>query len=134
MATFKLSVVAPDRTVVDQDVNHVLAHSFGGYMGVMSHHDPMIVALRPGLFQYTDTSNIQHSVAVTGGFMEVSGDGVIVLADEAHKADEIDAKKAEARLEEARKTMRGEASSLTHDEARLEMDRALAQLQVARKK
>lgn len=133
MATdFNLSVVAPDRTVVDSPVSAVTAPGYEGYFGVMAGHEPMLVALRPGILEYRDQKDNRVHVAIGGGFMEVSGSQCIVLADDARIASEIDIKETEARLEMARKALRGEDSSMTQDEATAEIERAMVRIKAAR--
>lgn len=129
---FHLSIVAPDRSVVDESVASVIAPGEEGYFGVQAGHVPMIAALRPGILEYVDPNNQRHFVYMGGGFAEIAGGQVTVLADEAQHSDEIDASKAEEALEEARKAMRGEESSMTQEEARIEMDRAINRMKAAR--
>ena len=127
-----LSVVAPDRTVVETQVFSVTAPGHDGYLGVMAGHEPSLVALRPGLLEFRDTREQRHFIAIGGGIMEVSGKQVIILADDAQLASEIEVKRAEQMLDRARRTLRGEATGLTQEEATLEIERALVQLKAAR--
>ncbi len=133
-AAFSLSVVAPDRKVVETNVTSVTAPGVEGYLGVQAGHIPMIVALKPGLLEYKDANSQQHYVAIDGGFMEISGTQVIVIAEGAAIAGEIDLKQAEAELEEARKALRGESSTMTSDQATDAMDRAMNRIKAARLK
>ncbi len=129
---FHLSIVAPDRSVVEESVTSVIAPGEAGYFGVMAGHTPMIAALKPGILEFVDNTNNRSYVYMGGGFAEVSGDRVTVLADEAQHCKEIDLNKAEAQLEEARKALRGENSSLTHEEATLEVERAINRMKAGR--
>lgn len=131
---FHLSVVAPDRTVVDQDVHSVVAPGVEGYLGVQAGHAPIIVALRVGLLEYRDTNSQQHFVAINGGFMEVDSKHVIVLADSAELANEVDIRTAEETLEHARKALRGEDSTMTVEQATTEIERAMNRIKAARLK
>lgn len=130
-AAFSLSVVAPDRKVVETMVTSVVAPGTEGYLGVMAGHIPMIVSLKPGLLEYKGDGQ-EHFVAIDGGFMEISGTSVIVIAEGAVLAKEVDIKAAEAELEEARKALRGESSSMTSEEATAAMDRAMNRIKAAR--
>ena len=129
---FHLSVVAPDRSVVEETVASVVAPGEEGYFGVQAGHVPMIAALKPGILEYVDPNNQRRYVYMGGGFAEVASDRVTILADEAQHSDEIDAAKAEVHLEEARKAMRGEESSMTQEEAVVEVDRAINRMKAAR--
>ncbi len=131
-AAFSLSVVAPDRKVVETDVVSVVAPGTEGYLGVLAGHIPMIVALKPGLLEYKDTNSQDNFVAIDGGFMEIGSNQVIVLAEGAQLATEINIKQAEDELDEARKALRGESSTMSSEEASSAMERALNRIKAAR--
>ena len=130
--SFKLSVVAPDRTVMEGEVSSIVAPGVDGYFGVLSGHVPMIVALRPGILEYLGTDNQRHYVSIGGGFMEVNQESAIVLADQAEHSAEIDLKEAEEQLEKARKALRGESAEMSRDHAQEELERAMARVKAAR--
>ena len=129
---FRLSVVAPDRSIVDEPVNSVVAPGSEGYFGVWIGHGPLIAALKPGILESLDANNQRHFVHVGGGFAEVTPTRVTILADEAARAQDIDLSRAEADLEQARRALRGEdATTSTHD-AVLEVERAMNRVRAAR--
>lgn len=128
---FSLSVVAPDRSVVDERAVSVIAPGVNGYFGVLAGHLPMVAALRAGIVEYLDTKNQRHSIAIGGGFAEVSGERLTILADSAARATEIDIKAEEARLERARRAMRGEDSEMSSSEAVQELEQAMARIRTA---
>jgi F-type H+-transporting ATPase subunit epsilon len=131
--TFTLSIVAPDRAVAEEQVTSVIAPGLGGYFGVMRGHVPYVAALRPGLVEYEVADGNRHFVAISGGFAEISGDRMSVLADAAERATDIDVARAERALEEARKALTGTAESgKTTEEAVQEMERAMNRLRVAK--
>ncbi len=129
---FTLSIVAPDRSVVETEVVSVIAPGAMGYFGVLRGHLPMVAALKPGLLEYEDPSKERHTVAVSGGFVEVGATKITVLADAAERASEIDVARAEHALENARKSLRGESSGVTSEDARAELDRAMNRLRIAK--
>jgi F-type H+-transporting ATPase subunit epsilon len=129
---FRLAVVAPDRSVVDEPVTSVTAPGSEGYFGVMAGHEPLIAALRPGLLEFIDGGNQKHFVAVSGGFAEVTGERVTILADSAERASDIDVARAERALDEARAALRGGDSDKTTEEAVAEIERATNRLRAAR--
>lgn len=129
---FTLSVVAPDRTVFEDTVESTVLPGVNGYLGVMADHEPMIVALRPGVLEYKSGGSQRAYVSIDGGFAELGHGRVIVLADNARRASEIDVAETERLLDEARRTLRGEATGMTSDEAQHEVELALARLRAAR--
>ena len=129
---FALSVVAPDRSVVEERASSVVAPGLEGYFGVMPGHEPLISGIRTGILEYADPNGNRHFVAIGGGFAEVTPDHVTILADTAEKATEIDIAEAERQLEEARKALRGEVSHLSKEQATEELDRAVNRIKAAR--
>lgn len=133
-ADFALSVVAPDREVVSTKAVSIVAPGVDGYFGVWAGHVPVVSALKPGILEYLDSANVRHHVYVGGGFVQVGAGSVTVLADEARYANDLDISEAEAALEEARRVLRGEESTMTQPEAMMELDRATARVKAARLK
>jgi F-type H+-transporting ATPase subunit epsilon len=131
-ATFQLSIVAPDRTIFEGAVSGVIVPAVSGYMGVWAGHEPEIVALRDGLIEF-DGDDGRTWVASSGGFMEVNGQRVIVLADDAELSTEISLQQAEIDLDNARKALRGEGE-MSREEATKELQRAMARIKAARRK
>lgn len=132
MASFSLSIVAPDRTVFDGTVNSVLAPGTDGYFGIMAGHVPLIASLKPGILEYTAEDGTHHNVYVGGGFIETNGNRASILADEAQLATDIDVAQAEAALEQARRSLRGEDSTMTSEDATIEIERAMQRIKAAR--
>ena len=133
MKDFTLSVVAPDRSVVEELTTSVVAPGIHGYFGVWAGHEPLISVVRAGVLEFDEpgTGN-RHFVAVGGGFAEITPDRVTILADSAERAHDIDIADAERMLEEARKALRGEQSSLSREQATIELDRAVNRIKAAR--
>ncbi len=132
MATFHLSIVAPDRSVVETTVTSVTAPGVDGYFGVMAGHAPLIAALKPGLLEYLDPAGTRHYVHCGGGFAELDGIKMTVLADEALPAREIDISKAEELVEKARRVLRGESGDMTTEVAAQQLEIALHRIKTAR--
>jgi F-type H+-transporting ATPase subunit epsilon len=131
--SFHLSIVAPDRSVVEEPVVSVVAPGTEGYFGVMASHVPFVTALKPGLVEYETASGHRHYVAVSGGFLEMDGKKATVLADAAELEHEIDVAKAEEQLAVARATLRGEDTGMTAEEATVALDHAMNRLKAAKK-
>jgi F-type H+-transporting ATPase subunit epsilon len=134
MATLRLDIVTAERMVYSEDVDEVIAPGVEGQLGILPHHSPLMTMLSPGeLVVKQDGTEV--ILAVSGGFMEVRPDRVIVLADTAERAEEIDL----SRAEEARKRAEvakaeapaGAEASLAAEAA---LQRALTRLKIARRR
>ena len=94
MATIKLDVVTAERVVFSEDVDVVVAPGVEGQLGILPHHAPLMTMLQPGEL-LIKKGEADFCLAITGGFLEVRPDRIIVLADAAERADEIDVGRAE---------------------------------------
>lgn len=81
--SFQLTVVAPDKTVVDEVVDSVTAPGILGYFGILAGHEPFVTQLKPGVVTFRDAGGAESHVFIAGGFCEASGASVIILADRA---------------------------------------------------
>jgi F-type H+-transporting ATPase subunit epsilon len=102
--TFTLEVVTPERRVVRESVQEVQIPVLGGYIGVLPGHTPLLAEMGIGELSYQVAGRAGYCTAM-GGFVEVLADRVIVLADTAERAEEIDAARAEAARHRAQKRL-----------------------------
>ena len=128
----KLQVVTPDRKIAQEEVDEVSIPGKEGYLGVLPGHAPLLTELQAGTLEYRQNSKKRY-VAIHWGFAEVLPDRVIVLAEIAERAEEIDVERAEA------KRQRVEGYLRTHPEsdpeiqkARDDLRRAICRLETAR--
>lgn len=96
----KLEIVTAERQVYSGDVDFVSAPGVVGTLGILPKHAPLLTALEAGELRALK-GNDEESFAISGGFMEVLPDHVIILADTAERADEIDLERAEAARQRA---------------------------------
>jgi F-type H+-transporting ATPase subunit epsilon len=133
MSSIKLDVVTAERVVFSDDVDIIVAPGIDGQLGVLPYHTPLMTMLQPGELQIKRGGE-EFYLAVTGGFLEIRPDRVIVLADAAERAEEIDAARAE---EAKRRAEEGLSSQLSEvDAARCEaaLRRSLIRLKIAEKR
>ena len=96
----RLEVAAPDRQLLDEDVDEVQAPALDGYMGVLPGHAPLLTQLGSGVLSFKQDSRARY-LAVHEGVMEVLPDRVRVLASSAAWADEVDVERAREELARA---------------------------------
>jgi len=90
-----LEIVTSERTVFSGDVDMVTIPGSGGVMGVLPHHAPVLSTLKPGELRVKIGEEV-YEFAIGGGFVDIHDNRVIILADSAERADEIDVARAEA--------------------------------------
>ena len=84
MATTRLEIVTAERVVFAEDVDAVIASGVEGQLGILPHHSPLMTSLQPGEMLVRKGGE-EFSLAITGGFIEVRPDRIIVLADAAER-------------------------------------------------
>ena len=133
MADMRLEIVTAERVVYSEEVSALVAPGGAGELGILPGHAPLLTTLRPGEIRVTRDGEESY-MAVSGGFMEVIGNKVTVLADTAEHADEIDLERAEAALARAEERVASAASDQDLERALASMRRSTARLGVARRR
>ncbi len=129
--TFTLEIATPHRLVVSDQVLEVMAPGSEGYFGVLVGHLPFMTTLKIGELMYRKGREERH-LAVSWGYVEVRADKVIVLAETAELAEEIDAARAEASRQRAEQRLRRWGDeTIDFVRAQAALERALARLTVA---
>ena len=101
MATMRLEIITAERQVYADDVELVVAPGMEGQLGILARHAPLMTALQPGEILIRKDGEDSY-LAVTGGFMEVIGNTVTILADACEHSEEIDEERAQAAVDQAR--------------------------------
>ncbi len=133
--TFRLEIVTPERQLVAQDVRELVAPGTEGYFGVLPGHAPFVTTLDTGELTYRADGS-ERRLAVCGGYAEVRRDRVVILADRAERAEDIDAARAQrarARAEQRIQAWSNGDGAVDFARARAALRRALARLTVAGK-
>ncbi|MBU0516097.1 MAG: F0F1 ATP synthase subunit epsilon [Proteobacteria bacterium] len=129
----QLEVVTPERPVVSEAVDLVVATSTEGEFGVLPNHAPLLTTLTAGELRYR-VGDKQESMAVLGGFAQVADNKVTILADAAEKAREIDLDRAQRARERAEKRLAAaRLEEVDFIRAEVALKRALLRLKLARK-
>lgn len=111
----------------------VVAPGVDGYLGILPHHTPLMTMLTSGELRIKKDKE-EIDMAITGGFLEVRPDKVVVLADAAEKAEEIDIARAEAAKKRAEERIAEKVPEADLARAQASLMRALIRLKVAEKR
>jgi F-type H+-transporting ATPase subunit epsilon len=130
MSTFTLEIVTPEKALYSGVVGHLQAPGTEGSFGVLSGHAPLLSGLETGAVSFSDEDGASHKMAISGGFVEVAGNRVTILAETAERAEEIDVDRARAAGERARKRMTNK-NEIDAVRAAAALARALNRLKVA---
>ena len=133
MATIKLDVVTAEALVFSGEVDELVGPGPEGQLGILPHHAPLMTMLAPGELLIKQSAGEQY-LAVSGGFMEVRPDHIIVLADAAERAEEISIARAEEAKRRAEEALEKEpAASDAAAQAEAALKRALIRLKTAQR-
>ena len=128
-----LEIVAPSRQVVRSErVDEVIAPGSEGEFGVLPGHTPFLTTLKVGMLSYREGAQWHH-LAVEWGYAEVGPDRVVILAEGADRASEIDLTEARLAKERAEKALSEKLEHSDYEKARIELLRAMVRIQVAEK-
>lgn len=133
MPTIKLEIVTAERQVFSGDVTTIIAEGSEGQLTVLPKHAPLITMLAPGELVIRKDGDEQYLV-ISGGFMEVMPDKVIVLADACERSDEIDLERANAAKQRAEERLKGLTDEVDQSRAEAALRRSIARLRVAEKR
>lgn len=126
-----VQIVTPEReVVVAEDATLVIAKGVEGDVGIMTGHAPLLIALGTGPLTLVREGNRRDVIAIDGGFLQVSRDQVIVLAEYAMLPSEIDVGRTEAEIAELRQRLASEADAedVKRRLARAEMAQSVARM------
>ena len=127
MAKLQVELVTAEGRVLSQEADFVVAPGIDGELGVLPQHIPLLTPLATGEVLVRNDGHDEH-LYVSGGFLEVLPDRVVILADAAERAEDID----EARAEEARRRAQELlAEEPGNDEAAAQLESALFRIKVA---
>jgi F-type H+-transporting ATPase subunit epsilon len=130
MATLRLEIITAERQVFVDDVNVVVAPGIEGDLGILPHHAPLMTMLKPGELLIRKDGNETY-MSVSGGFLEIRPDKIIILADACERAEEIDIERAEEAKHRAEERLKNLPPGLDVARAQAALLRSLVRLRVA---
>lgn len=129
----KISVVTPEKTLIDEEADEITIPTTEGEITVLPEHVPLMAQIAPGELILRKAGKTDH-LAVMGGFVEVDENSIIVLADFAVYAKDINAAKAEEAKNRAERAMKEKRTEEEFRVARDEFIKAILELKVAKRK
>jgi F-type H+-transporting ATPase subunit epsilon len=131
----QLEIVTPERLAFSGPVDSVVLPGIEGELGVLPHHAPLLAMLGVGELRLRREGSAEESFAIVGGFVQVRPDKVVVMAETADMASEIDLEKAqEARREAERALEAGYHEGADLSSARAALQQALLRIRVAERR
>ena len=126
----QVEIVTPRRVAFKGDVTSISVPGASGGFQVLHNHAPLLAALTIGMVKLHEADGTERRFAVSGGFVEVRENKVVMLADAAERTDEIDRDRAVAARDRAEKRLAEKKPDLDFERAKLSFSRAVNRLRV----
>jgi F-type H+-transporting ATPase subunit epsilon len=133
MAPMQLDIVTAERLVSSDQVDVLVAPGGAGELAILPQHAPLLTTLRPGEIRVVKDGEESY-IVVSGGFLEVIGNKVTVLADTAERAEEIDIERSEEALRRAQERVAEAPAEADLERAMASIRKSQARLMVARRR
>ena len=133
MFTFQLEIITPERIAFSDQVEMVVAPSASGIIGVLPHHEPLFTRLIEGEIKINKNGE-EFYLAIGSGYMEVSGEKVVILVTSAYHADEINEQEVLAAKKRAEEALVSKPSGSALFEAQALFRRSMIALKVLHKR
>lgn len=130
----RLEIVTPERKVYSDEVEMIIVRGIEGELGILPNHAPFVTPLAISAMRIKKDGK-EFLIAISGGFIEVSREKVVILAETAELPEEIDYDRALAAKERAEARLVNKvAENLDYKRAELALQRALNRIKVAEKR
>ncbi len=129
----QLQIITAEREVFSGTVDALVAPGIAGQLGILPSHAPLMTVLDPGELMVRSEGE-ESFLALSGGYMEVLGNRVTILADAAEDVDEIDEERAQMAVEEARQRIASRGSDVELEQAVASLRRAQVRVTVSRRR
>lgn len=133
MRTFRLEIVTPDKAFYADTVQELVIKTPGGEIGILGGHIPLAVCVSIGPIRIKKDDQWLCAF-VSEGFMEVTAEKTVVLADSAEWPEEIDAERARTSEAKARDCLKNHRGATERDQAQAALQRAIWRQKIAQKR
>jgi len=125
-----LEVVTPQKAIVSEEVEIVVAPGSEGEFGVLKGHTTFLTSLNIGTLRYKDSKGNERYLFINGGFAEVLPDKVTILAESAERRQDIDVERATRAKERAEKRLAQKGKDTDMARAEVALKRAMHRLKI----
>ncbi len=132
MSVINVDIVSAEESIFSGQAEMVFAPAEGGEVGILPKHTPMLAQLKPGEVCIRNDANDQYFL-ISGGFIEIQPDQVVILADTAVRAKDIDEAKIMEAKKKAEEAMENAKSDFDVAKAESELVNLNAQMQALSK-
>ncbi len=127
-----LEVVTPQKAVISEEVQIVVAPGSEGEFGVLKDHTTFLTSLKIGSLRYKDSSGQEKFVFINQGFAEVLPDKVTILAESAERSNDIDVDRCQKAKDRAEKRLADKSGEVDTVRAEAALMRAVQRVAMAK--
>ncbi|AWX14065.1 F0F1 ATP synthase subunit epsilon [Mergibacter septicus] len=127
MKTFDLTVVSAEKKLFSGKVSSIQVSGIDGELGILAGHTPLLTAIKPGIVKIV-SDNQEEVIYVSGGFLEVQPNIVIVLADTAIRGAELDQERILAAKRQAEENIKNHHKDEDYTVMAAKLEKELAKL------
>jgi len=131
---FALNITTPEKAFYSGNISSLIITTTEGEMGVLAGHMLMVVALAIAPVRFLEEDGIWKEAALSGGFAQIKGSDVQILADSAEWPEEIEINRALEAKKRAEERLHSRLNEVEYMRTRVALQRALNRLEVVRKK
>ncbi len=132
VASMKLRFVTPEKTIFsERDIKEIVLPTESGEITVLPNHVALVSLISAGIVQLIPTQGEKEYFSVAGGFIEIANNQVAILAENAETTDEVDPKRAEEAIAQAKKKL-AEDKNIDHLKLELQLQKNVARLKLAK--
>jgi len=130
----KFKIVTPEKVVFEDEIDQISLPTKMGEITVLANHVPLVSSLNPGEILIKKNKE-EIPMAVSGGFVELNNNQMVILADTAERVEEIDVERAEQARQKAKDLLdkKQDADEVDFTALAAKMEKEMARLRVARK-
>lgn len=128
--SMRFEVVTPERVECLADIDSLVVPAALGYLGILPNHAPLVTALDVGIIKFKQEGKVKK-MAISGGFLELIDNKIVVLADTAEMGEKINIQRAEEAKERAKRLITEHSADLDLRRAELALKRAISRIKAA---
>ncbi|MDM8519531.1 F0F1 ATP synthase subunit epsilon [Anaerolineales bacterium HSG6] len=134
VSKIRLEILTIEGKLFDEEIDMVVAPGIEGVFGVLPNHAPLLTTLNYGELQVKRSGQPDEFFAIGGGFIEVRPDHVVVMADSAERADEIDVSRAEESRLRAQSSLEKRGETIEFEKAQDSLKRSALRVKIAKRR
>ena len=129
MSQFSIEIITPERNFFSGEIESISLTTLTGRIQILAHHIAYATGIMPCVIKIKQKGTIKYAT-ITGGFLEVTDNKAIILADGAEWPQEIDVNRAEEAMKRAKEKLRTKDDNLDKRRAQLSLMRSLARIKI----